>query len=654
MTGNLLAEDTNSEKLKSFNVDSKERQLFVSEQHARLNLRLKQSLNFKKMKAKVLSYGSEFVVARRNGNDGKIYTMYDRGVGKANELVETAADGSTKVIFTSLSLSRNNKYNALSMSLNPSKNKAVLLFSHKGSTDGFKILTIDLTTNQIIYQSADNAYFGQAGAGVFFKDDFTIITENNDGSTNRIISRSIVNDSAPKLLLENAEIYENQGDLLLAVNPAEEIFIITAEKIYGLGKQQNFKIFSTSSASINFHTSVTDASGTVASFFVYAFKTEKSTKLFETNFMPTSINMLPHLIVFELSQGFKKTLYAYSDDGKKISTIEVPFCCQVAGLDEQGTDISVKVESITLTLKSPVNSKEFSWDLSVANPAFPADFAQSMLESTALSLVVEERFAKSFDGTMIPYRVVYKKGLEPVNKPVYMEAYGGFNISGYLDNNLNVYNKDFINHGGVYVGPGLRGGNEFGDAWHDAAIKENKYKTFEDLASVAKALIESSVTSREKIIIAGSSNGGLTVAATALLYPQYIGLAIPHNGVLDMLDKEELDPRFDFGWSYEYGDSRIESEFAFLQKYSPLELMTKVVNPPNILILNGRTDTRVNTAHSIKLAAAAKLAGHNNVELAALNNSGHFNASLGMSDYIAWRLMSIKWSTIYDFLKIEY
>lgn len=362
--------------------------------------------------------------------------------------------------------------------------------------------------------------------------------------------------------------------------------------------------------------------------------------------------LAPGAVVFVEQQGFRKTVNYYNIKSKILLTSELPdfvsFAYPISTNDSK---------LLLLKLNSDLNSKRVPWNLETNTILFGENFEKEMLESPEFSVSVSFKLVPSFDGTLVPIRMLSKKGVALENVPVYMEVYGGFGAQQSLLPRNNPIVHEFIKRGGLYIGTGVRGGNEFGERWHKAAILEKKHKTFEDLAAIAKSLIETGVSVREKIAIRGRSNGGLVTAATALFYPQYFGLAIAENGVLDMLAKERLDTRFNEGWSDEYGDSRRPVDFEFLSKFSPLENIAKAIDGSSFLIVNGRKDSRVSPAHSFKFAMAAsdiRSAGRKiDVETISLNNTGH-HASDSDGDYIGLRAQLIIWTRIYDQMGMQF
>ena len=212
----------------------------------------------------------------------------------------------------------------------------------------------------------------------------------------------------------------------------------------------------------------------------------------------------------------------------------------------------------------------------------------------------ELRFYPSLDGTEIPIHIASKKGLKiDKDTPVLLYGYGGFNIP-ILPN----FSKTFymwIKSGGVLAVANLRGGSEYGDAWHEGGMLLNKQNVFDDFASAAKYLHQEGIGSSETTVSLGRSNGGLLVAATMLQNPNLFKVAIPQVGVLDMLRFH----KFTIGWAWtsDYGKPDEEEDFINLLSYSPYHNIKKDVCYPTTLITTSSRDDRVVPAHSYKFAA---------------------------------------------------
>lgn len=210
-------------------------------------------------------------------------------------------------------------------------------------------------------------------------------------------------------------------------------------------------------------------------------------------------------------------------------------------------------------------------------------------------------FYRSKDGTRIPMIITHKRGLERNGKnPTMLYGYGGFNIS--LTPSFSIANAVWMELGGVYAVPNLRGGGEYGKQWHLAGTKQNKQNVFDDFIAAAEYLMEENYTSRDYLAIRGGSNGGLLVGATMTQRPDLMKVALPAVGVLDMLRYHTFTAGA--GWGYDYGTAEDNREmFEYLYRYSPLHNIREGIDYPGTLITTGDHDDRVVPAHSFKFAA---------------------------------------------------
>ena len=232
-------------------------------------------------------------------------------------------------------------------------------------------------------------------------------------------------------------------------------------------------------------------------------------------------------------------------------------------------------------------------------------------------------FYNSKDGTKVPMMITYKKGIKLNGKnPTLLYGYGGFNVS--LMPTFSVANAVWMELGGVYAVPNLRGGGEYGKQWHDAGTKMQKQNVFDDFIAAAEYLINQKYTSPEYLAIKGGSNGGLLIGATMLQRPELFKVALPAVGVLDMLRYHTFTAGA--GWAYDYGTADDSKEmFEYLKGYSPLHNVKKGVSYPATLITTGDHDDRVVPAHSFKFAAElqAKQTGNNPILIRIETNAGH-------------------------------
>jgi prolyl oligopeptidase len=210
-------------------------------------------------------------------------------------------------------------------------------------------------------------------------------------------------------------------------------------------------------------------------------------------------------------------------------------------------------------------------------------------------------FYQSKDGTKIPMMITYKKGIKlDGNNPSMLYGYGGFNIS--LTPSFSTAMVVWLDAGGVYAVPNLRGGGEYGKEWHDAGIKTSKQNVFDDFISAAEYLIREKYTSSKRLCISGGSNGGLLVGACMTQRPDLFQVALPAVGVLDMLRYHKFTAGA--GWAYDYGTADDSKEMLnYLMSYSPYHNLKKGKNYPATLVTTGDHDDRVVPAHSFKFAA---------------------------------------------------
>ena len=232
-------------------------------------------------------------------------------------------------------------------------------------------------------------------------------------------------------------------------------------------------------------------------------------------------------------------------------------------------------------------------------------------------------FYYSKDGTKIPMIISHKKGVELNGKnPTILYGYGGFNIS--LTPSFSIANSVWMEQGGVYAVPNLRGGGEYGKKWHDAGTKMEKQNVFDDFIAAAEYLIDKKYTSPSFLAIKGGSNGGLLVGATMTQRPDLVQVALPAVGVLDMLRYHTFTAGA--GWSYDYGTANDNFEmFNYLKGYSPVHNVNKGVKYPATLVTTGDHDDRVVPSHSFKFAAELqdKQTGDHPVLIRIETNAGH-------------------------------
>jgi prolyl oligopeptidase len=226
----------------------------------------------------------------------------------------------------------------------------------------------------------------------------------------------------------------------------------------------------------------------------------------------------------------------------------------------------------------------------------------------AVGVRAEQRFATSKDGTKVPYFVVWPKGaVADGTNPTLLYGYGGFEVS-LQPAYSGAIGRAWYERGGVFVQANIRGGGEFGPAWHQVALKANKQKSYDDYIAVAEDLVAQRITSPRHLGIEGGSNGGLLVGAVMLQRPELFGAVVCQVPLLDMRRYHLL--LAGASWMAEYGDPEQADEWAYLSKYSPYQNVQPGVKLPPILFTTSTRDDRVHPGHARKMAARMREQGH--------------------------------------------
>lgn len=306
----------------------------------------------------------------------------------------------------------------------------------------------------------------------------------------------------------------------------------------------------------------------------------------------------------------------YDYNGKLVREIELPGVGSAGGFGGKKEDKILYYSFSNYTTPSTIYTFKPENGISEVYKKPAIDFNPDNFES-------KQVFYTSKDGTKIPMIISYKKGLELNGKnPTILYSYGGFNIS--MTPGFNIANAVWMEQGGVYAVPNIRGGGEYGKKWHDAGTKLQKQNVFDDFIAAAEYLINNNYTSSDYLAIRGGSNGGLLVGATMTQRPDLMKVAIPAVGVLDMLRYHTFTSGA--GWAYDYGTSEDNKEmFEYLKGYSPIHNVKEGVKYPATLVTTGDHDDRVVPAHSFKFAAElqSKQSGDNPTLIRIETDAGH-------------------------------
>jgi prolyl oligopeptidase PreP (S9A serine peptidase family) len=358
---------------------------------------------------------------------------------------------------------------------------------------------------------------------------------------------------------------------------------------------------------------------------------------------------MPDVLMAQYIHDAESTIVVYNLDGtiERQATIPADFSFQSMTYDKDSIGYFVIVNSVNDKLTV------LKWPLGDSNLKIPAE-AYLPKDKAEFEVVSRIEYFKSADGELIPARITHKKDLLMTGSvPVFMDAYGGFMLQGYLAPVTNKIRLEFVKRGGIVVGTGIRGGSERGYAWYQAGTGQNKIKSSEDLIAIARGLVERGYTQADKIAMTGTSNGGYVVASAARMAPEAFGLVIPMNGVQDQLDFSSLD-RWGIGWEDDYTNPYSAKSFPFIMARSPLEVKFQGKTGVEFLIINGENDTRVNKVHSYKLKALLDDNLPGKSVLYSVDHAGHWATSTFLLDNIGIKANSIMWAHIYEFLGMDY
>lgn len=346
-------------------------------------------------------------------------------------------------------------------------------------------------------------------------------------------------------------------------------------------------------------------------------------------------------IVFYLKDAYTQ-IKVFELDGTFVRDFPLPGIGSVGGFSGKRHDTETFYSFTGFTTPTTIYRYDFTTDTSTV-------FRQPQIDFDPDAFETQQVFYTSKDGTRVPMFITHRKGLELNGKnPTYLYGYGGFNVS--LSPTFSVSNLVWLEMGGVYAVPNLRGGGEYGEEWHQAGTKLNKQNVFDDFISAAEWLINEGYTCPEKLAIGGGSNGGLLVGACMTQRPDLFAAALPAVGVLDMLRFH----KFTIGWAWtsDYGSPDDPEEFKALYAYSPLHNLKPDTEYPATLITTADHDDRVVPAHSFKFAAAlqAAHAGKNPVLIRIETKAGH---GAGKPTAKMIEEVSDRWAFVADNLKMS-
>ncbi len=307
----------------------------------------------------------------------------------------------------------------------------------------------------------------------------------------------------------------------------------------------------------------------------------------------TAANVVGDHFICHYLKDARSVVKVFSLGGRHERDVDLPGIGSAGGFGGKRTDKETFYSFTSFTTPGTIYRYDIASGTSSVWRAPQVDFDSAAYETRQI-------FYESKDGTRVPMFITQKKGLKLNGRnPTYLYGYGGFNIS--LTPSFSVAIAAWLEMGGVYALPNLRGGGEYGETWHKAGTKLQKQNVFDDFIGAAEWLINNQYTSPERLAVGGGSNGGLLVGAVMTQRPELFAAALPAVGVMDMLRFH----KFTIGWAWtsDYGSSENADEFQALYAYSPYHNLRPGTRYPSTMVTTADHDDRVVPAHSFKYAA---------------------------------------------------
>ena len=456
-------------------------------------------------------------------------------------------------------------------------------------TDQHKLYYHQLGTPQqedkIIFGALPSEKHRYVGGGVTDDGRFLIISASTSTSGNKLMIKDLSQENSPIVTIvddysSDNYILHNEGDLLYIVTNRNA----PNKKVVTVSFQQPQEAFWQEFIPETEHVLIPSFGG----------------GYFFANYMIDAISKV----------------YQFDADGNSLGEIQLPGVGSSGGFSSKKEEIELYYRftnyhspGVIYKFNAESRESELYWEPTI-------DFKSSDFES-------KQVFYTSKDGTQVPMIITHKKGLNyDGNNPTILYGYGGFNVS--LTPSFSISRAVWMEQGGVYAVANLRGGGEYGKAWHDAGTQMKKQNVFDDFVAAAEYLMTENITSKDFLALDGRSNGGLLVGATMTQRPDLVKVALPSVGVLDMLRYHTFTAGG--GWAYDYGTSDDSKEmFEYLKGYSPIHNVKKGVSYPATLVTTADHDDRVVPAHSFKFIAELqdKYQGDNPILIRIEINSGH-------------------------------
>lgn len=567
------------------------------------------------------------------------YTYFSKndGLQAQSVIYRTDKNGKTEVFLDPNTFSKDGTTSLAGLSFNKSGKLAAYSISEGGS-DWNKIIILDVVKNKVIDQTIQDVKFSGASwlgeEGFFYssydKPEGSALSAKTD--THKVYFHKLGTDQKEDELIIGGEDFKRRY-MNVGVSDDERYLILSAANatngnelyIKKIGSKSDFVPIQTG---YDYNTNFIDSKGDT--LYLLTDKGAPNQRVVTANInSPTKwtdlIKETNDVLGISTGGGYLFASYIkdavsvvkqYDYSGKLVREITLPGKGSAGGFYGKAKDKDLYYSFSNYI--TPGTTYKFNVESGKSEVYYKPN-----VKFDADNYVSEQVFYTSKDGTKVPMIISYKKGLKMDGKnPTILYGYGGFNIS--LTPGFSVVNAVWMDNGGVYAVPNIRGGGEYGKKWHDAGTKLQKKNVFNDFIAAGEYLQSQGYTSKEYMAISGGSNGGLLVGATMTMRPDLARVALPAVGVLDMLRYNKFTAGA--GWAYDYGTAEDSKEmFEYLKSYSPLHNVAENTCYPSTMITTGDHDDRVVPAHSFKFGAElqAKQGCDKPILLRIETNGGH-------------------------------
>lgn len=566
------------------------------------------------------------------------YFYKNNGLQAQSVLYRTDKNGKTEVFLDPNTFSKDGTTSLSGISFNKKGNMVAYSISEGGS-DWNKIIIMDVISKKILDEPIVSKFSGASWLGDqgFYYSKYDQPKEGSilSGMTDmhKVYFHRLGTKSSEDQLIIGGENFKRRY-MGIGVSEDERFLILSAanatsgNELYIKDLQQKNSDFIPIQEGYDFNTDFLDNKG--AWIYLVTDKNAPNQKLVKTNLSNPTVwtDVIPESNnVLSVSTGGGYVFAKYMKDavsyvkqldfnGKLIREISLPGIGTASGFGGKEKEKEIYYSFSNYIMPGTT----YKYNVENGNSEI---YYKPKVKFNPENYVSEQVFYTSKDGTKIPMMISYKKGLKKNGKnPTILYSYGGFNIS--LQPGFSVVNAIWMENGGIYAVPNIRGGGEYGKEWHDAGTKMQKKNVFEDFIAAGEYLQKNGYTSPEFMAISGRSNGGLLVGATMTMRPDLAKVAFPGVGVLDMLRYNKFTAGA--GWAYDYGTAEDSKEmFEYLKSYSPVHNVKNGVCYPSTMVITSDHDDRVVPAHSFKFGAELqeKQSCNNPILMRIEVNAGH-------------------------------